>query len=87
MKILIEEGIVVQIMNLLKQHPYNEVEGILMEIQNSKALREIETVNPIGYNSPQYNEPNDEEFEPYIPTKEEVLMDEPNDEENDEIDE
>lgn len=60
MKILIEEGIVVQIMNLLKQHPYNEVEGILMEIQNSKALREIETVNPIGFNSPQYDEPNDE---------------------------
>lgn len=83
MKILIEEGIVVQIMNLLKQHPYNEVEGILMEIQNSKALNE--TVNPIGFNSPQYD---DEEFEPYIPTKEEVLMDdEPNDEENDEIDE
>lgn len=63
MKILIEEGIVVQIMNLLKQHPYNEVEGILMEIQNSKALREIETVNPIGFNSPQYNEPNDEEID------------------------
>lgn len=59
MKILLDEGLVIQIMNLLKQLPYYQIEGVLLEIQNSKALNE--TVNPIGFNSPQYNEPNDEE--------------------------
>lgn len=63
MHYLLLEGDLIQIINLLKQHPVNEVEGLLIKLNQLEMVRL--NSNPIGYNSPQYedDEPNEEEIE------------------------
>lgn len=64
-KYLLESGDLIQIINLLKQHPYNEVEGLLIKL-NQLELVNITQPNAIGFNSPQYDdneEITEEEYE------------------------
>lgn len=59
MKYLLSEGTLIQIINLLKQHPFNEVEGLIIELNSLQAIQFNQ--NPIGFNSPIYNEEETEE--------------------------
>lgn len=64
-KYLLESGDLIQIINLLKQHPYNEVEGLLIKL-NQLELVNITQPNAIGFNSQQYDdneEITEEEYE------------------------